>query len=301
MKYALSENGVRIKATKHSKGFCDMCGKLLIPKCGEIYDHYWAHKTGENCDSWSEHESDWHKNWKNLVDEQFQERPIEKNGVKHRADICLVSGIVVELQHSTLSPKIRCERETFYERMIWIIHLPNAKIEKIRYCYEKNIFADYYVKIKNINEWIYRPPHSSPIFLDLDDDYIFHITEFANNDSPKTRTRFLYGNFIERKKFIRFFEPTFFDFDLKQIEVSQRHSDFFLKQLQIEEKQRLLREERERENQEKWRKKKEEEWRIEQEEVKRKEQERNDPKKREELRIVQENAKWGLIGFSNPD
>lgn len=167
MEFALSEKGERIKASKHSEGFCDICGNQLIPRCGSFYRPHWAHKAGKDCDPWGEPESDWHRSWKNLVHENFRERVIQKNGVKHRADIRLLSGIIVELQHSPLSFDERCEREAFYENMIWIIHLPKAKIDLIRHCLEKDLFNDYYAQIKNVNEWIYRKPHSCPILLDL--------------------------------------------------------------------------------------------------------------------------------------
>lgn len=242
MEFALSEDGVRIKATKTAEGFCDMCGKPLIPKCGSIYKHHWAHKAGKDCDPWWEPESDWHRNWKNLVDETFREIVIQKNGVKHRADICLLSGIVVELQNSPLSFDERCEREAFYENMIWIIHLPKAKIELIEYCYEKDLFDDYYAQIKNINEWISQPPHPSPIFLDFDDDgKIFHITEF-DEYSSKIRTRNLYGKYIDKKKFINFLKPTFFDFDLSKITLSHFHRDFEALQKKLNAAQEQLRE-----------------------------------------------------------
>lgn len=234
MEFALSENGERIKATKHAKGFCNICGKPLRPHLHVSYDPHWAHLSKEVCDPWWEEESDWHKKWKNLVDEQFREVPIEKNGVKHRADICLVSGIVVELQHSALSTEERCERETFYERMIWIIHLPKSKIKLLNHCYQKDVFDDYYAQIDNIKEWVYVPPHTSPIFLDLgdDEDKIFLVTEFDNH-SPKKRTRNIYGKFIDKKKFIDFFKPTFFDFDLNTITLSQKHRDFEERQRKI--------------------------------------------------------------------
>jgi competence CoiA-like predicted nuclease len=134
MLFALSRQGKRIKANKCTDGFCEMCGELLTPRCGSINIHHWAHKSGKDCDSWWESETDWHRNWKNLVDEEFRERVIEKEGVNHRADIRLLSGIIIELQNSPLSFEERGEREQFYGNMIWIIHLPKAKIEIIQYC-----------------------------------------------------------------------------------------------------------------------------------------------------------------------
>lgn len=226
MEFALSETGERVKATKSTKGFCDMCGKPLIPKCGSIRQPHWAHKSARDCDPWWEPESDWHRNWKNLVDENFREKVIVKNGVKHRADIQLVSGIVVELQNSPLSFDERCEREAFYEKMLWIIHLPNAKITNCEHSEENDFFGDISVQIKNINEWIYRAPHLSPIFLDFGDkDKIFHITEF-DDPSTKKRTRNLHGTYFDKKEFINFLGPTSLEFDLTPINLSHFHQDY---------------------------------------------------------------------------
>lgn len=295
MEFALSETGERIKATKQAKGFCDLCKKPLIPRCGSFNRPHWAHKAGKDCDPWWETETDWHRGWKNLVSEDFRERTIEKAGVKHRADIRLLSGIVVELQHSPLSYDERCEREQFYENMIWIIHLPKAKIEHINHCFKKDLFDDRYVKITNINEWIYRSPHTSPIILDFDDkDNVFHVTEF-DDYSHKKRTRYLYGNYLDKKKFIRLLKPTFFDFDLTPIKLSKKHQEFFLEQQEKIKKEKQLREERMKKDLEDWKKKKEEVWRIEQEEKRRLYQEKNDPKKREERRVIEDNEKWGLL------
>jgi hypothetical protein len=39
---------------------------------------------------------------------------------QHRADICTAEGLVVELQHSPLDPRVIAEREAFYGNMIWL-------------------------------------------------------------------------------------------------------------------------------------------------------------------------------------
>jgi len=226
MEFAISENNERIVATPGANAFCELCGETMIPKCGPIKIHHWAHKSKRNCDPWWEPETDWHRNWKNLVDANLREKVIVKNGVKHRADIQLLSGIVVELQNSPLSIDERCERETFYEKMLWIIHLPNAKITDIEPSEENDFFCDISVQIKNINEWIYCAPHSSPIFLDFGDkDKIFHITEFEDS-STKKRTRTLHGKYFDKEKFIYFLGPTSLEFDLTPINLSHSHRDY---------------------------------------------------------------------------
>jgi hypothetical protein len=61
----------------------------------------------------------WHIGWKNRFPEENCEVTIRKDGVLHRADI-LSRGLVVELQHSSISPKDIRERESFYDRMVWL-------------------------------------------------------------------------------------------------------------------------------------------------------------------------------------
>ena len=103
-----------------------MCGEELIPKCGRIVTHHWAHK-GKDCDPWREAETEWHRYWKSLVPASCVEVTIEKNGERHRADIVTPKGTVVELQHSTLGVDKIEQREKFYGRMIWLFDVREAR------------------------------------------------------------------------------------------------------------------------------------------------------------------------------
>jgi hypothetical protein len=95
---------------------CPICKSPVIPKCGEINIHHWAHKNNLECDSFWEPETLWHRNWKNL----FPKEQTEVTIGKHRADILRKDGIVVELQHSSISIKDIFEREQEYKKMIWL-------------------------------------------------------------------------------------------------------------------------------------------------------------------------------------
>lgn len=119
MLYALNKNGRKILAKRDAEGRCPTCKEKLIAKCGRIMAHHWAHP-GEDCDPWHEHETDWHRYWKSLVPADCVEVTIEKNGKRHRADIVTTKGIVIELQHSSISVDSIEARENFYDKMIWL-------------------------------------------------------------------------------------------------------------------------------------------------------------------------------------
>jgi competence protein CoiA len=58
MYYANTDVG-KIAAEPGIKGFCPMCASEMIPKCGEINAHHWAHKALGDCDTWSDGETAW--------------------------------------------------------------------------------------------------------------------------------------------------------------------------------------------------------------------------------------------------
>jgi competence protein CoiA len=91
MQYANTDKG---KSTAEPKlpGRCPMCSGELVAKCGEINAWHWAHKSLEDCDTWSEGETQWHLDWKSFFPPQYTEVTVTKDGIKHRADVRLNSG-----------------------------------------------------------------------------------------------------------------------------------------------------------------------------------------------------------------
>lgn len=114
MKWA-NVDSARLEAQRGIYGKCPLCGGDVLAKCGEIISWHWAHKTKE-CDSWSEPESDWHRDWKNCFPVSMQEVVIKP----HRADIQAPRGII-EFQRSSISSAEIKKREVFYGRMTWVI------------------------------------------------------------------------------------------------------------------------------------------------------------------------------------
>lgn len=169
MIYALTGNG-KCTASPKSAGKCPGCGATVIAKCGSIKQWHWAHESVEDCDTWTEPETPWHANWKAAFDPAC----VEVSMGAHRADIKTASGLVVELQHSTISAEDVREREQFYGRMIWIIDVEP---------FAKNIL------IKNREthvtfHWRWARPtwlqSRRRLFIDLRDGYLLEIKKVKN-------------------------------------------------------------------------------------------------------------------------
>jgi competence protein CoiA len=112
------KNNQRIIASPKLKAKCPICKEEVISKCGSIKVWHWSHKKNNECDSFSEGETLWHKNWKELFPKENQEVKIEN----HFADIKTNEGIVIELQNSPISSEKIEERELFYKQMIWVLN-----------------------------------------------------------------------------------------------------------------------------------------------------------------------------------
>lgn len=104
----------------------------MIPRCGEVRVHHWAHKSKVDCDPWREPETDWHRNWKNEFPLRWQERVFEDGttGERHIADVHTLAGLTVEVQHSHLDGDERRAREAFYKNMLWIVD--GSRLERNR-------------------------------------------------------------------------------------------------------------------------------------------------------------------------
>lgn len=122
MKYALVD-GERQEAKEGLSGRCQCCDTPVIPKCGDIRMHHWAHIKEQKCDPWKEGETEWHRAWKNQFPKEWQEivYPVG-NGQNHRADVKTGQGHVLEFQYSPIASEECQARENFYGKMIWIVN-----------------------------------------------------------------------------------------------------------------------------------------------------------------------------------
>lgn len=123
---------------------CKYCDGILIGKKGQIKAHHFSHKNKEICDNWIENKSQWHIEWQNLFPIKNQEIVINKEGVKHIADI-QIENLIIEIQHSYINKENIKARENFYENMIWIVDGNGNKSKK------GNLKGKIY-KICNVNE-----------------------------------------------------------------------------------------------------------------------------------------------------
>lgn len=191
---AINMNGIRITPFSNEKGFCPLCKSEVIKAVGEIYTPHFRHKTLQNCDSWSEGETEWHYNWKQKFPIDWQEVVIEKYGELHRADIKTNKGLVLELQNSSISTTTIKIREDFYGNMIWLVNAKsfkdNFKIrslvkQKLRYSDEE------YFQSFDLN-----PNKKTPFIEDLEENLqtknhthrqIFNEIDYLYNDLKKLK------------------------------------------------------------------------------------------------------------------
>lgn len=134
MKYAIV-NGERIEAKSKVLGFCPICQSQVRGYAGMAKINHWKHISKEDCDSWFEPETEWHRTWKNAFPNDWQETIIKKDGIKHIADIYNpTKELVIEFQNSPMSIDVLQKREAFYDRMIWVVnvapYLKNITLEK---------------------------------------------------------------------------------------------------------------------------------------------------------------------------
>jgi competence protein CoiA len=121
LQYAIVD-GQKREAFPGGHGSCPTCASTMVAKCGPRVLHHWAHAGRRNCDPWWENETPWHREWKNLFPEACREiSHIAPNGEIHRADIKTPTGIVIEVQHSSMTDTERLARELFYGNLVWVI------------------------------------------------------------------------------------------------------------------------------------------------------------------------------------
>ncbi len=150
MLFALNENGDRISicsAKKTEEYFCPQCGCKLILKMGSVRHHHFAHPNTTICnDSWHYDMTEWHYEWQNKFPKEYQEIVKVADNQKHRADILIEdSKVVIEFQHSPLSPTEFEDRNTFYNklgyRVVWIFDVEDQYQNDLIDNYKGNIWS----------------------------------------------------------------------------------------------------------------------------------------------------------------
>jgi hypothetical protein len=195
----------------------------VIAKCGEINIWHWAHRKAESCDDWYEPETEWHRNWKLIFGKEHTEVVIQKDGIRHIADIKTKDNVIIELQNSPIQKQVVQRREIFYgERMLWVINGVGFK-ENFRSWERQDGLSDDYYRARDYHEspegWIdqdtgeliprlkkegvftWSRPRKSwadvqrPVFIDFGDERIFRVFEGMGSASGK-------GKYIPKVDFI---------------------------------------------------------------------------------------------------
>lgn len=116
-------DGVVVEPSPGVQGICKSCGLPTISKCGRYKLWHWAHKSRLHCDPWWEAETEWHRDWKNRFPKEWHETVLfdVTSGEKHIADVKTSKGLVLEFQHSVITPEELRSREQFYGDLVWIV------------------------------------------------------------------------------------------------------------------------------------------------------------------------------------
>ena len=149
--------------TPNKQALCPSCKDTVISKCGEINVWHWSHKAND-CDSWHEPETHWHRQWK----EHFPLNQQEVVFGMHRADIN-VHGTTILLQNNYISPAEIRERETYYKDVVWVFKadefFDNIKLKDRK---------DYYsFRWKHPRKHIWYA--TKPVFLDFNDGIMLYL------------------------------------------------------------------------------------------------------------------------------
>lgn len=157
MQFALVNN-TRTAPSPGLKGSCPVCGGVVDARCGEQRTHHWAHRGKRTCDPWWEAETPWHRAWKNLFPDHWQEViQHDGKGEKHIADVRTEHGLTIEFQHSHLRPEERSARESFYGNMIWVV-------DGSRLIRDLPRFAEGFHSLRKIKQVWYLAPFPDEVF-----------------------------------------------------------------------------------------------------------------------------------------
>jgi hypothetical protein len=197
MQFAIVDNK-RTEPKKNLRGNCPLCNASVLARCGSINTHHWAHAKNENCDSWSEAETYWHKSWKGIFPEKNREVVITKCDKMHFADIRTENNVIIELQNSSIKPDVIKARESFYgKRMLWIIN-GLKYIDQISIKNDEILYDDI-KRLKKEDKIPFITSQNIPLSTPEISSYLNHLDDFE----------FLWNNPVKRWKYSE--RPIFLD------------------------------------------------------------------------------------------
>lgn len=92
----------------------------LIGKQGLKKTWHFAHVTASDCEA-SRLMGSFHHWWQDRVLDDFLEIRMERDGIRHIADMVNGDDLVIEFQKSVIPQSVIIDRESFYDNMIWVI------------------------------------------------------------------------------------------------------------------------------------------------------------------------------------
>lgn len=147
--------GEKVEPSKHLHGSCSLCGGEVFARCGPVRIAHWAHKSVDDCETYSRDMSAWHKGWQDKFPEAWREEPIIdlKIPERHRADILTAENLVIEFQHSPIDEEEQLAREKFYSShssgMVWVVDATCHTQAMKRFDEEKQYFQ--FIKLLCLN------------------------------------------------------------------------------------------------------------------------------------------------------
>lgn len=168
---------------------CPFCGCEVTAVIGQFVVNHWRHLAKENCDPWSEPETEWHLNWKSYFPENFREVIMrdEMNDEKHIADIKTDTGVVIEFQNSPITFSELTSRNEFYKKIIWVVNGNSINYENLKfYTFQSLLFKyndrigefSFYGRSKIYHKWSQCP---APVFFDFGEEDLFWRKSFDKN------------------------------------------------------------------------------------------------------------------------
>ncbi len=156
MQFATTDNGIKIKAYPNGRAVCPNCKSTVIAKCGDLNKWHWAHESVFDCDTWTyEPITSWHLKWQGYFREEQREVYIKRGSDYHVGDIVTDTGLVIEIQNSAISVNEIFLRETFYNKMIWVINSKEFKHNLVLKKYPYDIGKEIWYR------WVHQYPEGS--------------------------------------------------------------------------------------------------------------------------------------------
>ncbi|WP_095590273.1 competence protein CoiA [Actibacterium ureilyticum] len=164
MKFA-DLNGERLEPAPKLKAKCPFCESDVVARCGKVRVWHWAHKSTRHCDHWWKAEKQWHRDWKNLFPNEWQEQGRrDASGELHIADVLTPQGLALEFQHSAIGREEVERRTAFHQEICWVVDgmrlestikqfknaLAHARLSNSR---GASVYEVYYYDSRSLKRW----------------------------------------------------------------------------------------------------------------------------------------------------